>query len=133
MSDRRRFMGAGIAVAAASLSPSSHTAERASARQAGRSTARLFVYQPSDPAAIEAGRVMAGQGIRVLGLDASDRVSLEAALSGLWARGPAPVVGLTDEAGFRQALDLAATFGLSRSHRAPADSGALVHWIVGLG
>jgi len=129
MSSRRQFIGGGAAVAAASLSSAADAPPRGAARRAGLPVTSLFVYQPGNADAIEAGRVMAGRGLRVLRLEEAGSGTC-AAIRELWARERVPVLGLTDEAGFRRVQALAAELGSSHAHSAPADRGALIHWVI---
>jgi hypothetical protein len=128
MSNRRQFIGAGVAVTASSLAGTANA--KNVAEGAGMPGRRLFVYQLSAPDAMEAGRVMAGRGVTVFGLDGSNLNELELTLSEFWAHGPVPVVGLTDEAGFRYAQALARRHGVAQVHSAQSEGRALIHWVL---
>lgn len=130
MSNRRDFVGSGVAMAAASVAGPGSANGRPLPR-GGAVAVRLFIYQAANPDAIEAGRVMAGQGVPVLGLDAADAACFERELRQFWRLQPVNVVGLTDESGFRQVLALASEFGFELAHSAPAHRAGLVNWIVG--
>ncbi len=130
MGTRRQFIGSGMAVTAASLGTGSMAASSAAAAEAPIPVG-LFVYQSADPTAIDAGRVMAGQGVPVAAVDEAEPVWLEQALRGIWTREPAFVVGLTRESEFATAKGLAAEFGHDLAHSAPAHHPGFVNWILG--
>jgi hypothetical protein len=131
MPDRRQFIGAGFAVTASSLTVATRATHGAPAFGAGAAIDRIFVYQARNPDAIEAGRVMAGQGIPVVGYDDANPASLDGLLCQLGSRADAWLVGLTDASVFRQVQFKADQAGLRLVHSAPAIRRGLVHWIVG--
>ena len=121
--------------------PAASSASAAVARRPGRwrklsrmrteeAPESVFLYQSGERVAVEAGRIMTRQGVRVVEFAETDRDALEELLREVWPVRRTRVVGFTHEAGYRQARSIAAEFGSFHSHSAPANRGRLVNWII---
>lgn len=130
MANRRRFLGAGVAVTASSVAAAVVSAASTQPRDSALPPDTVFVYQSGDPYAIDAARVMSLQGVPVLRFDGATGAWDEQNLPASWAPETVRFVGLTCASGLEQVRALAGDFGLELVHSAPANGGGLISWII---
>lgn len=133
MQSRRRFIGTGIAASASAMTvpaPGSATTTDTAPRAAAGVPVALFIAELGQPAAIDAGRVAAGQGVPVTLIDGGDMAAIEQALADIRRRRAASVVGMTTAECFEQVRSLAAAYDFA-AHSAEVSDGRLLCWIVG--